>query len=92
MLVVADTADGLLVVSENVCSILNQYYFLGETEHTQEVKLFHTILVSSVDVFCRERLAYEYDSTGDLLVELGSDQTSCHNPFLGGYYPAQVGL
>ncbi|KAI6234548.1 Imidazolonepropionate hydrolase [Aphelenchoides fujianensis] len=24
----------------------------------------------------------------ELLVELGSDQTSCHNPFAGGYYPA----
>eukprot|EP00933_Yihiella_yeosuensis_P051628 TRINITY_DN49601_c0_g1_i1.p1 TRINITY_DN49601_c0_g1~~TRINITY_DN49601_c0_g1_i1.p1 ORF type:complete len:813 (-),score=158.59 TRINITY_DN49601_c0_g1_i1:264-2483(-) len=24
----------------------------------------------------------------ELLVELGSDQTSCHNPFGGGYYPA----
>uniref|UniRef100_A0A183CHA4 urocanate hydratase n=1 Tax=Globodera pallida TaxID=36090 RepID=A0A183CHA4_GLOPA len=33
-----------------------------------------------------ERLAEEFD----LIVELGSDQTSCHNPFGGGYYP--VGL
>lgn len=38
----------------------------------------------------RERFVYEYENTGDLLVELGSDQTSCHNPFLGGYYPVQV--
>ncbi|XP_046357872.2 urocanate hydratase-like [Haliotis rufescens] len=38
-----------------------------------------------------ERLADEYEQTGDLLVELGSDQTSCHNPYLGGYYPVQVG-
>lgn len=38
----------------------------------------------------RERLVYEYESTGDLLVDLGSDQTSCHNPFQGGYYPVQV--
>ncbi|ESO83606.1 hypothetical protein LOTGIDRAFT_222456 [Lottia gigantea] len=37
-----------------------------------------------------ERLADEYDSTGELLVDLGSDQTSCHNPFLGGYYPVQL--
>ncbi|XP_013408281.1 urocanate hydratase [Lingula anatina] len=37
-----------------------------------------------------ERLVYEYDSTGDLLVDIGSDQTSCHNPFLGGYYPVQL--
>ena len=26
----------------------------------------------------------------ELLVELGSDQTSCHNPFNGGYYPVQL--
>ncbi|KAL8621361.1 Urocanate hydratase [Nucella lapillus] len=37
-----------------------------------------------------ERLVEEYDRTGDLLVELGSDQTSCHNPFQGGYYPVQI--
>ncbi|XP_076469234.1 LOW QUALITY PROTEIN: urocanate hydratase-like [Babylonia areolata] len=37
-----------------------------------------------------ERLVEEYDRTGDLLVDLGSDQTSCHNPFLGGYYPVQL--
>lgn len=34
----------------------------------------------------RERLVAEKE----LLVELGSDQTSLHNPFNGGYYP--VGL
>ena len=33
-----------------------------------------------------EKLAEEKE----LLVELGSDQTSCHNPYNGGYYP--VGL
>ncbi|KAK6473833.1 urocanate hydratase [Huso huso] len=37
-----------------------------------------------------ERLVREYDTTGELLVDLGSDQTSCHNPFSGGYCP--VGL
>ncbi len=26
----------------------------------------------------------------DLLVELGSDQTSLHNPYMGGYYPVQL--
>jgi urocanate hydratase len=33
-----------------------------------------------------ERLAEEKD----LLVELGSDQTSLHNPYNGGYYPVQL--
>ncbi|KAI0214945.1 Urocanate hydratase [Lamellibrachia satsuma] len=37
-----------------------------------------------------ERLAVEYETSGDLLVDLGSDQTSCHNPYLGGYYPVQL--
>ena len=34
----------------------------------------------------------EYESTGELLVDLGSDQTSLHNPFNGGYYPVQVSV
>lgn len=39
-----------------------------------------------------ERLVQELDMTGELLVDLGSDQTSCHNPFNGGYYPVQLGF
>ena len=35
-------------------------------------------------------MVQEYESTGEVLVELGSDQTSLHNPFNGGYYPVQV--
>lgn len=38
----------------------------------------------------RERLQLEYERTGELLVDLGSDQTSLHNPFNGGYYPVQL--
>ncbi|XP_013065223.2 urocanate hydratase-like isoform X2 [Biomphalaria glabrata] len=41
-----------------------------------------------VDVW--ERLVMEYEATGEVLVDLGSDQTSCHNPFQGGYYPVQI--
>ncbi|CAL4064538.1 unnamed protein product [Meganyctiphanes norvegica] len=37
-----------------------------------------------------ERLLVEYQKTGELLCDLGSDQTSCHNPFSGGYYPVQL--
>lgn len=38
-----------------------------------------------------ERLVAESEgAAGELLVDLGSDQTSCHNPFGGGYYPVQV--
>lgn len=40
-----------------------------------------------VDVW--ERLAELKCEGGDYLdVALGSDQTSCHNPYTGGYYPA----
>ena len=38
-----------------------------------------------------ERLVEEYENTGELLVDLGSDQTSCHCPYDGGYYPVQLG-
>ena len=38
-----------------------------------------------------EKFLQEYRETGELLVELGSDQTSCHNPYNGGYYPVQLG-
>ncbi|XP_071455072.1 urocanate hydratase-like [Hetaerina americana] len=37
-----------------------------------------------------ERLADELERTGERLVDLASDQTSCHDPFGGGYYPVQV--
>jgi len=35
---------------------------------------------------------WEKIATSDLKVELGSDQTSLHNPFSGGYYPAGFSL
>ncbi|KAI9220733.1 urocanate hydratase [Blastocladiella britannica] len=41
-----------------------------------------------VDIW--ERLAVESKTDPDLIPELGSDQTSLHNPFQGGYYPAGV--
>ncbi|KAF0690313.1 Aste57867_18294 [Aphanomyces stellatus] len=38
-----------------------------------------------------EALADAADA-GEHLVELGSDQTSLHNPYNGGYYPVQIGF
>lgn len=32
----------------------------------------------------------EFEATGELLVDLASDQTSLHAPFTGGYYPYQI--
>jgi len=37
-----------------------------------------------------EKLVEHYEKTGERLVDLGSDQTSCHDPFGGGYYPVQL--
>ena len=39
-----------------------------------------------------EALAALAEDTGELLVDLGSDQTSLHNPYNGGYYPIQLGF
>jgi urocanate hydratase len=35
---------------------------------------------------------WERFAAGDIPVELGSDQTSLHNPWAGGYYPAGIGF
>ncbi|KAK7872676.1 hypothetical protein R5R35_002668 [Gryllus longicercus] len=37
-----------------------------------------------------ERLAQELSRTGERLVDLGSDQTSLHDPYGGGYFPVQL--
>ncbi|XP_014671522.1 PREDICTED: urocanate hydratase-like [Priapulus caudatus] len=37
-----------------------------------------------------EGLLQQYKMTGERLVDMGTDQTSCHNPFNGGYYPVQL--
>ena len=37
-----------------------------------------------------ERLVEEHKQTGQVLVEIGSDQTSLHNPYQGGYYPVDT--
>lgn len=41
-------------------------------------------------ILIRERLLLEFERTGELLVDLGSDQTSLHNPYNGGYYPVPL--
>eukprot|EP00002_Diphylleia_rotans_P016291 TRINITY_DN3171_c0_g1_i4.p1 TRINITY_DN3171_c0_g1~~TRINITY_DN3171_c0_g1_i4.p1 ORF type:complete len:494 (-),score=87.03 TRINITY_DN3171_c0_g1_i4:983-2464(-) len=39
-----------------------------------------------------QKVLEDAEQTGELLVELGSDQTSLHNPYNGGYYPCQIGF
>lgn len=54
------------------------------------IGLYSVKLSSTRNCVNRERLLLEYERTGELLVDLGSDQTSLHNPFNGGYYPVQL--
>ncbi|MCM4159560.1 urocanate hydratase [Antarcticibacterium flavum] len=35
---------------------------------------------------------WEYFADNEIYVDLGSDQTSLHNPWAGGYYPAGIGF
>uniref|UniRef100_A0A8D3BJJ6 Urocanate hydratase n=1 Tax=Scophthalmus maximus TaxID=52904 RepID=A0A8D3BJJ6_SCOMX len=68
---------------------LKGYYF----ESYREAKSSKTPLSlgyhgNIVDLW--EKLLQEFERTGDLLVDLGSDQTSLHNPYNGGYYPVQL--
>ena len=37
-----------------------------------------------------EKFVGEFMATGEIIAELGSDQTSLHNPYNGGYYPVGV--
>ena len=56
----------------------------------QHLVMFHSIPYHKYFPWCREKVVVDYEATGELLVELGSDQTSLHNPFGGGYYPVQL--
>ncbi|CAD5221533.1 unnamed protein product [Bursaphelenchus okinawaensis] len=69
---------------ETYSADLNQivYWIREYRENKKPVSIGY--LGNVVDLW--ERLAEE----DELLVELGSDQTSCHNPFNGGYYPAGI--
>ncbi|XP_042886613.1 urocanate hydratase-like, partial [Penaeus japonicus] len=74
----------LLEYTDNLDTLMRR---IREARRKKEVTSigFHGNVVS-----VWERLVQEYETSGDLLVELGSDQTSCHNPFSGGYYPVQL--
>eukprot|EP00501_MAST-03F_sp_TOSAG23-6_P002285 GSMAST32.ASY1.ANO1.2386.1 assembled CDS len=43
-----------------------------------------------VDVW--EKFSSIADKTGEVLIDLGSDQTSLHNPWAGGYYPVDLSV
>lgn len=64
--------------------------FRLEKTEIQVIQLYYLLFIFCL--FFREKLAKHYEETGERLVDLGSDQTSLHNPFNGGYYPVQVDL
>lgn len=57
---------------------------IGRIKEAKEQRLVTSIGFHGNIVAVWERLVQEYESTGQLLVDLGSDQTSCHNPYSGG--------
>ena len=57
-----------------------------EAHPVEQVSISIGYLGNIVDVW--ERLANEEE----LRVDLGSDQTSLHNPYMGGYYPVGMTL
>uniref|UniRef100_A0A0K0FBK5 urocanate hydratase n=1 Tax=Strongyloides venezuelensis TaxID=75913 RepID=A0A0K0FBK5_STRVS len=70
------------IYSENVEDIIN--WIKEYKKNKKAISIGY--LGNVVDLW--ERLCEEKDN----LVELGSDQTSCHNPFYGGYYPVGLSL
>jgi hypothetical protein len=58
------------------------------------LSMFGMLLAVLFDTHVNNRLNHDnrecLANQDELLVDLGSDQTSCHNPYHGGYYPVQV--
>lgn len=67
---------------QEVCRSLDELIPRMKRARSEKLPVSIGFLGNVVDLW--ERLAEE----DELLVELGSDQTSLHNPFHGGYYPA----
>jgi len=68
-------------VKEKICDLEQLVVRVRETKAKGEATSI-AFLGNIVDLW--ERLAQEEEQ----LVDLGSDQTSLHNPYAGGYYPA----
>lgn len=71
-----------------VTSKLDEVIFMIRTAKLERIATSIGYHGNVVDLW--ERLVLEYDQTGELLADLGSDQTSCHNPYFGGYFPVQL--
>merc|ERR1711971_173721 len=74
----------LLEVVDNLAQLMTAVKSARKEKRATSIG-FHGNIVDVWEEFVRE-----YKRSGQLLVELGSDQTSCHNPFGGGYTPVQL--
>ena len=66
------------------CKLLPRGWTLGVICHSRDLIIHFQLQGNVVDLW--ERLANE----SELLIDLGSDQTSLHNPYGGGYYPVSL--
>lgn len=58
---------------------------MNRIKYCKENKIATSIAFHGNIVQVWEAVLDHYNSTGQLLVDLGSDQTSCHNPYLGKF-------
>ena len=78
------------MIDESTLSPLSLSLFLSLTLSLPLSLSLPPSLSLSPSLSLRERVVIEYERTGELLINLASDQTSLHNPFGGGYYPVQL--
>ena len=65
---------------DEVCSDLNELFAKVNEARKNQIARSFAYQGNVVDL-------WEYAAEHDIQVDLGSDQTSLHNPFAGGYYP-----
>ncbi|XP_065673576.1 urocanate hydratase isoform X2 [Hydra vulgaris] len=74
----------LLEIADSLEDLVNKMIIAKDSKRSVSIGYLGNI----VEVW--EHLVDVYKKTGNRLVDLGSDQTSLHNPFNGGYYPVQL--
>uniref|UniRef100_A0A669D900 Urocanate hydratase 1 n=1 Tax=Oreochromis niloticus TaxID=8128 RepID=A0A669D900_ORENI len=75
-------------VNRSAVKVTNYYFVSYREAKSAKTPLSLGYHGNVVDLW--ERILLEFERTGELLVDLGSDQTSLHNPYNGGYYPVQL--
>ena len=61
----------------------NMEKLIARISECKRLKISTSIAYHGNIVAVWEALVDHYDKTGEMLVDMGSDQTSCHNPYLG---------